>query len=119
MAFRGVLFDWRGTLFHDLSDEEWVRISAQALGRHLSDAEIRGINTAIAQAENDSGVRDAKLRADASPSAHRAASLLHFRRAGLDDDLALSIYERDGMLDASFPYPDAARVLRQLKEKKM
>ncbi len=115
MALRGVLFDWRGTLFHDLSDEEWVRSSAAAIGRTLADAEIRRINAAIGQAESDPAVQAATMRADAAAAAHRAASLLLFRTAGLDDELARAIYERDGMLDASFPYPDVAEVLHELR----
>ena len=115
MGLRGVLFDWRGTLFHDLSDVEWVRASAASIGRVLAEHEICGIVEAIIQVEGDPTVAAALARADVSADAHRAASLLHLRTAGLDDDLALAIYERDGMLDASFPYPDAAGVLRELK----
>jgi HAD superfamily hydrolase (TIGR01509 family) len=113
--FRGILFDWRGTLFHDLSDAEWVRASAAAIGRTLSDADVLAITGAIERAAADPAVVAAVARADISAEAHRAATLLHFRTAGLDDALARAIYERDGMLDASFPYPDAPRVLREVK----
>jgi FMN phosphatase YigB (HAD superfamily) len=115
MAIRGVLFDWRGALFHDLSDEEWVRTSAAAIGRMLGDSEIHDINEAIASAERDPAVRAASHRADASAEAHREAAMRLCRTAGLDHDLARAIYERDGMPDASFPYPDTAETLAALK----
>jgi FMN phosphatase YigB (HAD superfamily) len=114
---RGVLFDWRGTLFHDLSDADWIRVSAQAIGRTLSTDESGHISAAITRAADDPAVQAAAARADTSADAHRAAALLHFRTAGLDDDLAQAIYERDGMLDASFPYLDTAGVLRELKSR--
>jgi FMN phosphatase YigB (HAD superfamily) len=117
MTLRGVIFDWRGTLFHDLSDADWVRGSAAAIGRTLSDDDVLAITGAIERAAADPVVAAAVARGDVSADAHRAASLLHFRTAGLDDALALAIYERDGMLDASFPYPDAPGVLRELKER--
>ena len=117
MPIKGVLFDWRGTLFHDLSDADWVRTSAAAIGRDLSDSNVEVINQALARVESDPDVKATKIRADASAQAHREAMLFHFKRAGLDDELALAIYERDGMSDASFPYPDTSRVLSQLKAK--
>ena len=115
MPLRGVLFDWRGTLFHDLSDEDWIQASAASIGRTLTDSDLARITSAIADAADDPAVKAAAQRADASADAHRAAGLLHFRTAGLDDELAQAIYELDGMLDASFPYPDAPRVLQELK----
>lgn len=117
MPLQGVVFDWRGTLFHDLDDDDWIRTSAESIGRRLTDAAVRGISEAIARAANDPAVMAAGLRADASTEAHRAAALLHFRTAGLDEALALAIYERDGAFDASFPYSDAPAVLRHLKAK--
>ncbi len=117
MPIRGVLFDWRGTLFHDLSDGEWVRTSAEAIGRKLSDSEVEGINESIARVEGDADVEAGRFRADASSEAHRAAMLFHFNKVGLDDELALAVYERDGAIDASFPYPHTRRVLSQLKDK--
>ena len=35
-----MIFDWRGTLFHDISDDDWIRSSAESIGRTLSDEEI-------------------------------------------------------------------------------
>ena len=36
-AFRAVLFDWRGTLFHDEDDAAWIRASAASIGQTLDD----------------------------------------------------------------------------------
>ena len=111
MRFRGVLFDWRGTLFHDIDNFDWVRLSAESIGRRLADADIRAINEAISRAAHDPGVVAESAGADASAERHRAASLLQFRKAGIDDALAIAIYERDGLPEASLPYPDAPAVL--------
>jgi len=35
-----VLFDWRGTLFTDETEEDWVRNAASSIGRRLEDDEI-------------------------------------------------------------------------------
>ena len=39
-GFTAVLFDWRGTLFHDESDQDWIRASAASIGRTPSDDEV-------------------------------------------------------------------------------
>jgi FMN phosphatase YigB (HAD superfamily) len=116
MPFKGVLFDWRGTLFHDVDDAEWVRSAAVSIGRDLPSEEVARLNKAIEAAAGDPEVIAAQERYDASVEAHRAGGLLHFRRAGLDEELALAVYERDGALDVSVPYPDTGPVLRRLKE---
>jgi len=112
---RAVLFDWRGTLFHDQSDADWVRASAAAIRRNLTEDELQRIAAALPWAAAQPDVQALMLQADTSPEAHRAAGLLHLKRAGLDDELAVAIYERDGHLEASFPYTDVPVVLRELK----
>jgi len=39
-AFRAVLFDWRGTLFHDEDDAAWIRASAASIGQTLTTQEV-------------------------------------------------------------------------------
>jgi hypothetical protein len=39
-AFRAVLFDWRGTLFHDEDDAAWIRASAASIGQTLTTHEV-------------------------------------------------------------------------------
>ena len=48
--FRAVLFDWRGTLFHDESDTEWIRASAASIGRGLSTDEAQALANSLAAA---------------------------------------------------------------------
>jgi putative hydrolase of the HAD superfamily len=114
MTFQAVLFDWRGTLFHDLDDAAWVRMAAASIGRTLPDAEIARLNAAISDAADGPAVR-ADARADASAEAHRTATMLHFRTAGLDEALAQAVYELDGRPEASVPYPDTPAALKELK----
>jgi len=115
VRFKAVLFDWRGTLFHDESDEDWFRASAASIGRTLSDAEVAGFARALAASESHPDIVAARRGADCSVELRTAATLLQLRVAGFDDELALAVLERDGNLAASFPYPDTAEVLRALK----
>ncbi len=47
-GFSVVLFDWRGTLFHDESDEDWIRASAASTGRTLQAGEETRLATSSA-----------------------------------------------------------------------
>jgi len=38
--FRAVLFDWRGTVFHDEDDAAWIRASAASIGQTLRTQEV-------------------------------------------------------------------------------
>ncbi len=38
-GFSAVLFDWRGTLFHDESDRDWILASAAAIGREMAESD--------------------------------------------------------------------------------
>ncbi len=115
VAKTAVLFDWRGTLFHDESNADWIRASASSIGRTVTDDEIAAISAAITRAEADPAIGLTRQRADASAEAHRESVLRQFKFAGLDEELSHAIYARDGCVDASFPYPDAPGVLRALK----
>jgi hypothetical protein len=89
--FRAVLFDWRGTLFHDESDIDWIRNSAAAIGRELSDDQVRALAERLPAAADHSEVVAARASADCSADLHRAAVLLELRLAGFDDELAVAI----------------------------
>jgi len=115
MGFRHVLFDWRGTLFRDESDDDWIRASALSIGRQLSGTEIADLAKALAEAEDDPRVVEARQRADCSVELNQAASLLQLRLAGFDDELALAVWQRDGDVAASQPYSDTPAILCALK----
>lgn len=110
-----VLFDWRVTLFHDESDEDWLRASAASIGRILSDEQTRDLTHRLGQSARHPEVVKGRLQADCSRELHEATALLELRLAGFDDELALAVYKRDGDLTATMPYPDAADVLRTLR----
>ena len=114
-GFSAVLFDWRGTLFHDESDQEWIRASAASIGRTPSDDEVDDLAKRLGAAAEHPFVRAAREHADCSVELHRAATLLELRLAGFDDELALAVWKRDGDVGATHPYPDTPRVLRELK----
>jgi hypothetical protein len=80
-----VPFDWRGTLFYDESDADWIGASAASIGRALSDAESTVLAGALSHASDHPDVLAARQPADCSLELHRAAALLWTHLAGLDD----------------------------------
>ena len=112
---RGILFDWRGTLFHDEEDVEWVRASAASIGRDFSVAQAMELLSLVGTTSQHPDVIAARRRADCSVDLNRAATLLELRLAGYDDDLALAIWQRDGTPGVSLPYTDVPAVLAELK----
>ena len=63
-GFTAVLFDWRGTLFHDESDQDWIRASAASIGRTRSDDEVDHFAKRLGAAAEHPHVRTAHERAD-------------------------------------------------------
>jgi hypothetical protein len=114
-AFRAVLFDWRGTLFHDEDEADFIRASAASIGRTLTSAEVNSLVESLPAAAEHPEVIAAHGTADCSPDLHRAAVLLELGLARFDHDLALACHDRDGNPNASMPYPDTAEVLQRLK----
>jgi HAD superfamily hydrolase (TIGR01509 family) len=114
---RAVLFDWRRTLVHDPPDEWWIARALDALGRATDDAAVatlcEGLRTAARLAE----VVDGERTCDCSAAAHRDWSMMYFRLAGLDDDLCESLYALDFDAMCHPFYPDAAPVLRALRDR--
>jgi FMN phosphatase YigB (HAD superfamily) len=115
-AFRAVLFDWRGTLFHDEDEADFIRASEVSIGRTLTSAEVNALVERLPATAEHPEVIAARI-ADCSPDLHRAAVLLELGLAGFypDHDLTLACNDRDGDLSASMPYPDTAEVLHRLK----
>jgi putative hydrolase of the HAD superfamily len=110
-----VLFDFRGTLFNDEDDVSWVRNSAAAIGRSLTDPEIAEILSRLGVVEVSPEIAAALDRCDTSSDVHRDANLAWFRAAGLDDDLAFAVWSRDGHPDATYAFPDSAPVMRAVR----
>jgi hypothetical protein len=47
-ALRAVLFDWRGTLFLDEDEADWIRASAASVGRTLTSGEVDMLGNLLA-----------------------------------------------------------------------
>jgi FMN phosphatase YigB (HAD superfamily) len=116
MAFKGVLFDWRGTLFGDVENVEWLRRAAASIGRSLPLEDLERLSTAIDEAAKRPDIAATLERHDADAVMHRQVELAMFHEAGLDEVLAIAVYEIDGQVDVSLPYADTVPVLRRLRE---
>ena len=114
-AFDGVLWDFRGTLFGDEDDATWIHNAGATIGRTLTKEEIAGIIERLGEAEARPEIEAALARSDISLEAHRKANLEFFAAAGIDDELAVAIWARDGHPDATSAFSDAAPVMAALQ----
>ncbi|MEU6089924.1 HAD-IA family hydrolase [Streptomyces sp. NPDC047085] len=123
-----VLFDFSGTLFRIESAESWLRAALKETGSSLSEPELALAASALEAAGALPGGAGpveipeelAALWAvrDQSAESHRAAFTALSRRVPLPDpDLHDALYERHMSPSAWTPYPDAAEVLRTLRER--
>jgi hypothetical protein len=64
-GFSAFLFDWRGTLFHDES-QDWFRASAASIERTLRDDQVGDLVRKLGAAAEHPFVRAARERADCS-----------------------------------------------------
>ena len=110
---RGVLFDWRGTLVADPPDEWWVATALERMGR--SRADTSAVAEALDAALQTPAVAEHMHDLDCSAAQHRAATMLWFRTAGLDDELAAVLYDLDFEPDNHPFFPDVADTLRGLR----
>jgi FMN phosphatase YigB (HAD superfamily) len=110
-----VLFDFRGTLFNDEDDDAWIRSSGASIGRDLDDDEIVRILDRLSAVEREPEIAAALERCDTSLEVHRDTNLAWFRAAGIDDDLAVAIWARDGHPDATYAFEDALPVMAAMR----
>ena len=112
----GCCFDWRGTLVADPPDEWWVGIAVDRLGRNR--AEVPGLVDALDAAVRAPGCgRRSERPRHVGDARHREATMMWFRNAGLDDELATTLYNLD-FEPANHPFfPDVAHALRALHER--
>ncbi|AYC43225.1 HAD family hydrolase [Streptomyces griseorubiginosus] len=124
-----VLFDFSGTLFRIESTESWLRAGLDEAGLTLGEAEL----TRVAQALESAGALPGGAAPgipmpdevaavwgvrDESAELHRAAYTGLSRLVPLPDPaLHDALYERHMSPAAWQPYPDAAEVLRTLRER--
>lgn len=113
--FDVVLFDWMLTLAHYPTRFEHVQTALELIGRPSSPDAIRGICERFSAVEVVDEIRAAALIEDTSAEAHRAYKDLIAAHAGIDRELADSMYGLLGSAGFHPIYPDAAGVLTELK----
>jgi FMN phosphatase YigB (HAD superfamily) len=109
-----VLFDWRGTLVCDPVESIWLAAAAENLGRDLDAEALAEIEAALADAGADPGFRARMARAGCDRDDHRTLHLEIAAAAGLDLELATTLYELD--FDPAFHplFPDVPGTLAEL-----
>ena len=112
MEFRGVLFDWRGTLAVSPTDEEWAAAALRRLDRP-SDLETVGrLAHRLAQVAEEldgPGV-------DSDADLHRRTYLRVLTGLGLDAELVAALYEVESDPAHNVFAEDAARTVTALRD---
>ncbi len=88
---KAVLFDWRGTLVVTPSEAQWVAEALRALGRDPGPGAVDDVVAAIARANGAQNRLDGP-GVDSDAALHRSTCLEVFADAGLDPQLAESLY---------------------------
>lgn len=91
MAFRGVVFDWRGTLACPLSERQWVHEALTLLGRATGTTTVDAVVAAILRADGPEHRLDAP-GTDTDATLHRRTFLEVLGAAGLDAPLVEALY---------------------------
>ena len=112
--YEAVLFDWMLTLAHYPNEREHVRRAHEALGREVDARVLDAIVSRLITAARDDDVVAAMARADCSVASHRTATMHLFERAGVDAELAATMYGLLGEPTFHPIYQESARVLRGL-----
>jgi HAD superfamily hydrolase (TIGR01549 family) len=117
VEYEAVLFDWMLTLADYPDQREHIRRANRLIGRLTEDADIDAMVGRLLDAANDDDVVAAARREDCSPELHRAATMLLFNRAAIDDELAEAMYALLG--DPVFHpiYPETAELLKRLAQR--
>ncbi|APU15033.1 MULTISPECIES: HAD family hydrolase [Actinoalloteichus] len=113
MSFDAVLFDWRGTLVTTLAEPDWVRRALESIGRHAGPEQIETVLAAIRTVDHDGRRLDAP-GVDADADRHRQTYLGVFAEAGLDPELARSLYAVESDTRHNPFASDVSEVLRSL-----
>jgi len=114
MAFRAVLLDWRGTLAVTGTERDWVAESLRRAGRSAEDSAVADVLAAIDSAGGQDRLDAPGVDSDAA--VHRTTYLGVFADAGLDEEVAASLYEVECDLGLNPFADDVVPVLRQLHD---
>ncbi|MFI9392481.1 HAD family hydrolase [Streptomyces bauhiniae] len=123
-----VLFDFSGTLCRVESTESWLRATLAATGITMEEPQLMEAATALESAGALPGgaepsavpeeLAGAWAERDLCAASHRAAYTGLSRQVPLPaDDLHDALYDRHMTPAAWTPYPDAAQVLEELRER--
>ncbi|WP_420823482.1 HAD family hydrolase [Streptomyces natalensis] len=124
-TFKGVLFDFSGTLLRIEPAESWLRAALDASGTAMADAEVARTAVALERAGAlPGGASPVELPADLAElwegrdrdaAHHRAVYTGLARQVPLPEpELYDALYDRHMTPDAWIPFPDAAEVLARL-----
>ena len=114
--YEAVMFDWVLTLA-DLPDRhELVRRAMAAIDRTADQRERDELVQALEVAGQDADVVSALTREDCSTDLHLAANMLHYGRAGVDDELAAAMYALLGSPSFLAVYPGVADLLEEIAQ---
>jgi FMN phosphatase YigB (HAD superfamily) len=112
MGFRGVLFDWRGTLVVSPTSEEWTAEALRRLGRPAGEEAVGEIAPRLAQAAADLDAPGTDSDADL----HRRTYHRVLRGLGLDGDLVAALYEVESDAAGNVFADDAPETLNALRD---
>lgn len=114
MAFRAVIFDWRGTLVSSLSEREWVREALLLLGRAADTRTLDQVLAAIVAADGPQHRLDASGM-DTDAALHRQTFFDVLADTGLEPQLVEALYTVESN-PAHNPFAeDAVRTLTALR----
>jgi len=116
-AYRAVLFDWMLTLADYPSRAAMLERAAARVGRTLSDVDSAALLERMDAAESEPAVVEAMARCDCSVAEHRHAEMLHFRRSGMDGEMAEACYSLLGEPEVHPVYAEVPNVLGALAER--
>jgi HAD superfamily hydrolase (TIGR01493 family) len=116
MTIRAVLFDWSGTLFHDILPlPELIAAAAARVGKPISSAAAHELVARGRRVqESDPQVIAAERDRDRSSAAHRHADRVWLRAAGLEDDELIDAFYDFFVARGMRPFPDTMEVLSEL-----
>lgn len=114
-GFKAILFDFHNTLFRFPSDAAWVRASADACGIPMTGSQAEALAVRIDKARLLPEVVTLEQEHDLSPQAHRRATTLWLRLAGLPGPLVDALYGHLVAPASWQPFADAEPALRELR----
>ncbi len=114
--FEAVLFDWMLTLAHYSTLEDHLALALVRLGREASSDRVADLADRLRASAKIPRVLEASAVEDTSQAAHHHSEHLLYSEAGIDKELADSLYSFLGTPAFHPLYPDVARTLERLRK---